>query len=198
MKSVIYNGDECYLCGSRGTEVWRPIHGYEGLYEVSNHGHVRSLQKTIVQHFKNGKEKERKLKSRNIALINNGNGYIYVSFMKHGKRKNFYVHRLVADAFIEKPEGKDFVNHIDYDRSNNHVDNLEWCTVKENVRHSVEKMRHPKTVKRNHETGEKRISKRDGRYRFQCDHLKIDKMFNTLQEAINYRDEVFNEIGYSE
>ena len=94
-------------------EYWKPVVGYEGHYQVSNFGSVKSI--------KFGKE---------IILkqhINKG-GYYYVCLLKNGKHKNYYVHRLVAQAFIPNPYKLPQVNHKDENKTNNNVDNLEWCT----------------------------------------------------------------------
>jgi len=109
-------------------EIWKPIKGYEGLYEVSNLGRVKSLPK-------NGNGfKEIILKSGNST-----GGYKFVVVNKR-KKKNFAikVHRLVAFAFIPNPENKPCVNHIDSNPLNNRCENLEWCTHKENMKHAVE------------------------------------------------------------
>ena len=98
-------------------EIWRDIEGYEGLYQVSNMGNVKSL--------KFGKEKILRLRK------DKGN-YLYVGLYKNGKGKNYYVHRLVAETFIQKIAGKDFVDHINGIRDDNRIDNLRWCTSKEN------------------------------------------------------------------
>ena len=100
-------------------ELWKDVPGYEGLYKVSNFGRVKSMPRGG---FKGG------------FLGNEDNeGYIKVTLSKDGKIKNFSVHRLVASLFLEKEPGKDFVNHKDENPSNNNVDNLEWCTSKENA-----------------------------------------------------------------
>ena len=99
-------------------EQWRPVVGYEGLYEVSSYGNVRSIKRDII------------LKPRDNGV------YLRVNLYKNGKLKGCSVHRLVAEAFIPNPENLETVNHIDEDKTNNHVYNLEWMTRKENVRHS--------------------------------------------------------------
>ena len=104
-------------------EIWKDIEGYEGKYQVSNHGNVKSLAY--------GQNLSPSIK----------NGYRFVFLRKNGTGKNFYVHRLVAEAFIEKPEGKDFVNHKDECRTNNHVENLEWCTQAYNNTYGTCKIR---------------------------------------------------------
>lgn len=98
-------------------EVFRPVEGYEGLYEVSNLGRVKSL--------KWGKE-------RILKPGMDGCGYLKANLYKEGKIKHFMVHRLVAQAFIPNPEGLPQINHKDEDKTNNRVDNLEWCTAKYN------------------------------------------------------------------
>lgn len=97
-------------------EIWRDIEGYEGLYQVSNLGRVKSLG--------NDKTKKEKI----LSQYENKNGYLYVNLCKDGKMKTFRVHRLVANAFIPNPNGYRCVNHKDEDKTNNCVDNLEWCT----------------------------------------------------------------------
>lgn len=95
-------------------EYWKPVVGYEGHYQVSNFGRVKSI--------KFGKE--RILKQH----INIKGGYYYVCLLKNGKHKNYYVHRLVAQAFLPNPYKLPQVNHKDENKTNNNVDNLEWCT----------------------------------------------------------------------
>lgn len=110
-------------------EIWKPIEGYEGLYEISNLGRLRNSKGVI-----------RKPQS-------NGNGYKKVFLYRDGKGKGFFVHRLVAKAFVPNPENKPHVNHIDESRDNNVASNLEWVTQKENLnsgtvqKRKVERMR---------------------------------------------------------
>ena len=97
-------------------EQWRDISGYEGLYQVSNLGQVKSMD---YRHT--GKEKV-------ISSQTQKNGYLHVSLWKDRTKRFFYIHRLVADAFIPNPDNLPEVNHKDECLSNNSVDNLEWCT----------------------------------------------------------------------
>ena len=113
-------------------EIWRDIKGYEGLYQVSNLGNVKSL------HY--NKTKIPKL-LRIYKNSNNDSGYYLTSLNKNGIRKNFFIHRLVAEAFISNPNNLPCVNHIDEDKSNNKVDNLEWCSYKYNVNYGTCKTR---------------------------------------------------------
>ena len=100
-------------------EIWKPIKGYEGLYQVSNFGRVKSL--------KFGKEKILK-QSKNKKT-----GYLHVVLCKNGILKTFRVHRLVAEAFLDNPNNLPCVNHKDENKTNNNVDNLEWCNAKYNL-----------------------------------------------------------------
>ncbi len=101
-------------------EVWKPIPNYEGFYEVSNIGRVRSLYRY-----------------KKILHPSDTNGYRTVELWKGKKRKRIGVHRLVAMAFIDNPDNKPFVNHKDETRDNNSVDNLEWVTHLENCRYGT-------------------------------------------------------------
>lgn len=159
-------------------EKWKPVKGYEGMYEVSNLGNVRSLYKGIV---------------RKPNLINSG--YFTVRLAKGGKQKTHLIHRLVAEAFLEKPPGCDEVNHKDYNKLNNRADNLEWITHQSNCDYSA--MRRRENLKKRKplsSSGERNIEITPyGRYR---PHVSIggkNKYFGcykTMEEAIEARDEM--------
>ena len=105
------------------SEEWRDIKGYEGLYQVSNYGRVRSVARIVT--WKNNQIKS--YKSR-IMKIRQKNGYCTVSLYKNFNSKDIRVHRLVGEAFIPNPDNLPFINHIDENKQNNRVENLEWCT----------------------------------------------------------------------
>lgn len=113
-------------------EEWKDIKGYEGFYEVSNTGKIRSLDHYIRQ--KNNSKKLHKGKILNTW--SDKIGYIVVGLNKYNKYKIKKVHRLVAEAFIPNPENKSDVNHKDGNKANNCVNNLEWNTRAENMQHA--------------------------------------------------------------
>lgn len=112
---------------------WKPIKGYEGLYEVSDVGEVKALKRTINQ----GKC-HRTWEEHIVKFSVDGNGYFRTNLAKDGVNKTVKVHRLVAEAFIPNPSNLPEVNHIDGNKQNNHVENLEWCSRSENLKHAVE------------------------------------------------------------
>lgn len=101
-------------------EVWKDIEVYEGIYQVSNLGRVKRV--TTGRILKSSK---------------NRGGYLYVNLCKNGKYKTHKIHRLVSQAFIPNPENKPEINHIDEDKSNNVISNIEWSTRKENNNHGT-------------------------------------------------------------
>ena len=103
------------------TEIWKNIEGYEGKYQVSNLGQVKSMI---------GQEKVLHPKKHR-------NGHLQIGLHKDKKRKTMYIHRLVAQAFIPNPDNLPCVNHKDENPSNNNVDNLEWCTQKYNCNYGT-------------------------------------------------------------
>lgn len=173
MKSIIQTEREC----------WVDIPDYEGCYQVSNKGRIRSLKKWCVN--------ERKYIDfiKVLTPMNNGNGYLYVFLYKQQKRKRFYIHRLVATMFLEKELNKDIINHKDYNKQNNCVDNLEWCTQKENINHSIKNMEKPHNTKISKITNEKYIRKKKYNYELTI-RGKYQGVFKTLEEAIERRNEI--------
>lgn len=110
-------------------ELWRPILGYEDFYAVSNLGRIKSIERIVANSSKSSRiVKERILKSR----PNCKNGYLEVNLSKDNKTATKRIHCLVANAFIPNPNGYKYVNHINEDKTDNRVENLEWCTVEYN------------------------------------------------------------------
>ena len=115
-------------------EEWKDIEGYEGYYQISNMGRVKSLERTVW----NGRGYQ-KVPEKILKGMDNGKGYLRVELCKEGKVKTCRIHRLVAMAFIPNPNNLPEVNHKDKIRTNNKVENLEWCTTKYNIVYSQAK-----------------------------------------------------------
>lgn len=115
-------------------EIWKPIKGYEGLYEISNFGNIKSLERKAKNRGK-GKRfiRERILK----PSIDRPNGYYQIKLSKNGKMKTFKIHKLVIEHFFKKISKGLVVNHIDGNKLNNNINNLEICTQKDNIRHAI-------------------------------------------------------------
>ena len=128
-------------------EIWKDIKGYEGYYQVSNFGQVRSVDREIVNEGNRGKSKTSHYKGRILSAGERNKGYLMVVLTKNSKMKSFAVHRLVAQAFIPNPNNYPQVNHIDENKTNNRVDNLEWCTCKYNVNYGSWKEKQSKAHK---------------------------------------------------
>lgn len=118
-------------------EVWKTINGYNERYEVSNYGNVRSKDMIV-----NGRLKDcHKIKGRILKPCNDKEGYKNIVLCINQKRKTFRLHRLVAIAFIPNPDNLPEIDHIDGDRTNNHLDNLRWSTRKANANNPITRKR---------------------------------------------------------
>lgn len=147
-------------------EVWKDIKGYEGLYQISNLGRVKSLQKIVNQRRRSCYTKEKILKP-NVLWTN----YLYVNLYKNKKPKHCLIHKMIAIAFIPNPMNKPFVNHIDGNKQNNSIDNLEWVTSSENNLHAI------RNSLRKYETQKKKIK--------QIKNGIVIAKYNSLTEAHN-------------
>ena len=120
-------------------EEWRDVVGYEGRYQVSSTGRVKSLKRKDCL--------GRTIRERMLKPCDNGRGYLYISLSDGtGEHKRHYIHRLVGEAFVPNPLEKEDVNHKDENPSNNHASNLEWLTHKENLNYG---MRNERVAKAN-------------------------------------------------
>lgn len=170
--------------------MWKDIPGYETLYEVSSTGKVRSKEREITR-----KDGIHYFKCERVIKTYLLNGYERLCLYKNGKQKQFLIHRLVALAFIEKEDGKDLVNHKDANKLNNNVDNLEWCTIKENNNHARNLGLYPKV--KSSEMPKAKLNEKDVIFiRNNCsneieERLKFSKMYgvdpNTIYCILTYR-----------
>lgn len=174
-----------FIFGGNCVEVWKDIFGYEGLYQVSNLGNVRSLNwgnRHIV---------------RNLYLKPHRNGYFQVELSKDGSKKMFTVHRLVAIHFVEGYADGLVVNHINENKQDNRSENLEWCTISQNARHSLNL--HPERISKLKEVQkESRYHPQKGapiKCRERIEQITRDNVFvREWESAISIR----RELGYNE
>jgi hypothetical protein len=113
-------------------EIWKDIQGFEGKYQISSFGRVKSLARVLMR--SNGAEMT--IKERIIKTCKNPQGYVHAVLQNGKKTKHMSVHRLVCISFLPNPCNKEQVNHIDGNKENNHISNLEWATRSENERHA--------------------------------------------------------------
>lgn len=179
-------------------EIWVDIKGYENLYQVSNCGGVRVKARSVNQMTRWGHNATRTLPPRTMRSTDNGYGYLIVQLTKQRKRKSYYVHRLVAEAFIGTIKKGYVINHKDFNKKNNCVTNLEIATQKENVAYSVVNMSKPRSNTKP-KSGEKHIrlcgSKFEVGVKTKDKYYYIGR-FETIEEAKVARNKLYEEINY--
>lgn len=176
-------------------EIWKDVIGYEGLYQVSDLGRVRSVDRYIKRN--DGIIQHRKGKI--ILQTKNLDGYMQVKLCKDGKSRTVRVHRIIAESFIPNPDNLSDVNHIDCDRTNNIVLNLEWLSFKENIKHSHKKGHYKRygernsnyknnTLKRYYEENphEKQKLSRKGKQNGMCKKIKLLDKNKTIIKEFDY------------
>lgn len=120
-------------------EIWKDIEGYEGLYQVSNEGRVKSCEREIEYLVKSKYKGKRSFPSVLIKTWKNSSGYIIADLWKNGKTVKYTIHRLVAEAFIPNPQNKPCIDHINAIKEDNRVENLRWTTHQENMNNPLTK-----------------------------------------------------------
>ena len=123
-------------------EIWKDYKDYEGLYQASNLGIMRSLDRWVSS--KNGSMQF--IKGRILKLLNHNAGYLSANLWKNNKVKTYLVHRIIAEVFLPNPNNYKEVNHKDEDKTNNIVENLEWCDAKYNSNYGTRNERLSKSV----------------------------------------------------
>lgn len=171
-------------------EKWRDIENYEGLYQVSNLGNIRSIDRIINY----ADCRIRFHKGRNIMQALNRQGYLQVSLSNNGFKKTFRVNRLVAEAFIPNPNNLPEVNHKNEDKHNNAVYNLEWCTPKYNCNYGDRNKKISSKIdyKRIGEINKKKLSKTVFQY---SSSLKLLRTWDSTVQCSEYG---FNTSGISQ
>lgn len=173
-------------------EIWKDISGYEGDYQISSLGRVKSIKGYYNNRCYGTYGGPEKI----LSPTDNGQGYLIVFLCKNGVRKNYYVHRLVAEAFVENPNMYTYVNHLDFNKHNNHAENLSWCTQKQNINYSVPNMIHkPHQHPPNRTTGERYIRKRNNSYEVAITYLHFYRYTTSFEQAIKLRDEAIKKGG---
>nr|DAE52097.1 MAG TPA: homing endonuclease [Caudoviricetes sp.] len=185
-------------------EVWKDILGYEGIYQVSNLGNIKSLSREVA--MPNGGV--RLIKELIKVPSTDNDGYYHVGLSQNGKMKTFTIHRLVALHFLEINPSKNIVNHIDEDKNNNKAENLEWVTHTENMNHGTiakrksESISSVKTIKNkansNNKLGVSNISKVKNSagvlyYLFSksIKGSKTKRYFRTFEQALDFKKEFY-------
>ena len=176
-------------------EIWKPVVGYEGLYEVSNMGNIRSVTRTVLQPNKNGVPiAYNMLKGKPMKLSLDKYGYLYCALSKNGKRTQHTAHRMVAEAFLECEEPSKYcVDHINTVRTDNRVANLRFVSIKENNNNplTINNLRTALNDKnlqsRRIETMRERKGKKAPRYVYMYDlEDNFIRMFPTMLDAAKF------------
>jgi hypothetical protein len=148
-------------------EIWKDIVGYEGYYQVSNFGRVKGINRLIVHGLKTITKKERMLKNRKTTK-----GYYQVVLCKNAKYFNYSVHRLVAESFTQNTLNKLQINHINGIKTDNRLENLEWVTQSENIKHA-------------HNIGLIKMPKHENHYKSKLSQYQIEEIRSGKHKQID-------------
>ena len=161
-------------------EEWKPVKGYEGYYEISNYGNVKSVDRIKKEICRHGGYRTTFHKGKYIKQFENNKGYYFVRLSKSNAIEKKYLHRLVAEAFIPNPENKPEVDHIDGKPQNNNIKNLQWATHKENLNNPIAKQRWSKTKK-----GKANIELAIPVYQYTIDGKFVKKWYSAVEAGEN-------------
>lgn len=154
-------------------EIWKEIPGYEGIYQASTYGRIKSLPKVV---------KGRTFKEKMLSFSIGGRGYYYVNLRIRGVAKRCTVHRVIAETFLDKEKGKDYVDHINTDKLDNRVTNLKWVTAKENSNNPLTIAHQRQMAVQNAKRGGSSIYAKKV-YQFNLFKVKIAEYPSTLEAA---------------
>ena len=164
-------------------EEWKVILEADSCYLISNFGRIKSLSREIKIRYKHKGFTKEKI----LCFGKDKSGYNRIPLISNGKRITFKVHRLVAKAFVPNPNNKPFVNHINGIKTDNRVENLEWCTAKENINHAIKiGLKNPSLGEEN---GLSKLTEKEVRYILSIEnktHKEISLMYNVSRSTISY------------
>lgn len=160
-------------------EIWKDIEGYEGCYQVSNLGRLKSLERTVKGNNGGVYVKKEKILTPTI----NSSGYYHTILRKDGRNVHVYIHRLVAQTFIPNPDNLQQINHISEDKTNNRVDNLEWCSAKYNTNYGTANERRRETLKQNPYFKNLNLRNAVSHKKIIC--IETNEIFNSAKELSN-------------
>lgn len=168
-------------------EIWKPIKGYEGYYEASNLGNIRSVDRVILSTANILHTEHKQLRRGRVLRQGNGRkGYKIVVLQKEGRKHTLYTHRVIATTFIDNPDNKPCIDHINGIHTDNRAENLRWVTQKENINNPNTIRKNLTTLRRNAKNGCKAKT-----------ILQLDKESLEVIREILPRTSFFKDMGYS-
>lgn len=162
------------------------IKDFEG-YQVSNYGRVKSLERYVY----NSRYGKQHIKEKILKVFKDKGGYLKCALCKSGKCKMYFIHRLVAEAFISNPDNLPCVNHKDENKENNYVDNLEWCTIEYNNKYGTGNRRRGKSNIGTH-INHQSLSKSVAQYSLDGNLIKIWPSAKEIQRELGYKHQNIN------